>query len=366
MKKTRVAIMLSVLLIATAILVQTVITDQFSLTKAIGELYDTELIKPSNDSTLVISAPITYGQDSESMPYFISDDLLTQISDFDGVDAVYPISMLYNSVMYEGVSSQYNYLNKYYKLSDEVGPDVNYDTVIDLATLDPEPFLTDDEYKLAEDNQKAWTATEGAYGSLVSPRYSLPVIANTTISDEYQLTLLTGVYPKSDSDELLISDKLAITLCASLDECSKIDSLVGTDYEIDLTGWFKAATIPDVTMTGTISGIYLGNRGHNDVITSYQSSLTNKDTLTKHISEYLDIMNDFPDTEIGLGFEEISFNLSQQQREQFDDAIKAAMVDPDFGNYPQLVITTTDKQAVIDAINDLGLDLIITEYEETT
>ncbi len=366
MKKIRIVIMITILIIAIGLLVWNATNSQFSLTSAIGQIYDLDILKPRNENTLVISASITNGEESSNTPYLISDQVVSQISELEGVDAVYPISLIYNSVMFEGINAQYNYLNQNYKLTGEVGPDVHYDTEIDLTVLDPKPFLTEDEYKLAESKNMTWEVYENSYGSLVTPRYPFEVLNNTTLSDTYTLDLLVGDYPQDDSNQLLISDKLAYTICDGLDGCDKIDSLVGTEYDVNLTGWFKAATIPDVTMTGTVSGIYFGNRSGNDVITSYQSSLSRSDALTEMINHHLDLMSGFSDTSIGVGYQQISADLTNKEQEQLDDALSQAVVDPNFGNYPQLVVTVTDKQAAINEINDLGLDLIVTEYEETT
>lgn len=268
--------------------------------------------------------------------------------------------------MYEGVRDQYNYLNEHYKLSQDVGPDVNYDMEIDLVPLDPKPFLTEDEYELAKSKNMTWKVYENSYGSLISPCYPFEVLNNSTISDTYTLDLLVGDYPEDDSNQILISDKLAYTICDSLDDCNKIDSLIGTDYDIKLSGSFKAATIPDVIMTGTISGIYFGNRSGNDVITSYPSNLLQSDLLIKEINDYLNVMSVEPNSGVTIGYEQISSNLDRKQRKQINDALSSAITEPNFGNYPQLVVTVTDKNAAIKEINDLGLDLIITEYKETT
>lgn len=331
--------------------------------------FDQDYISPLNAETLVITAPSLIEGGGKNVEYLFTPEDVSAIKAIDGVETVYPTSSLVNYGLLPGITIASNqYVKDNYQLEGEMVPDVVWDQDIYLTPLDAESFLTTDEYAKVLENNKSWEATEGAYGSVVVPVFPFEVLANTTVDSNYNFDLLVGDYLQNNSDQLLLSDKLAYTICDADSKCQQIDQLIGTQFDLDVSGYFKAANLENVKLSGEISGIYMGNRGYNNVVLSYDSQLAAKDKIEiDQIEQSLELMTynlDQNSGAVNLDVETLKqelIDIAQNQLQKLED-------DEQFGNYPQLIIKLSDQtnaDDVVSAIYDYDKNIYINEYEET-
>ncbi len=257
---------------------ENVLTEQ----ETVKQWYDSEVILPSAKNVLVLTAP--YLTENTTNSYLFDEEDVSMINNLTYIDFVYPTFLSYSPFL-SGINVQNSdYLLEQYETTGTFYKDYVYDTEIELSQISPDTYLDSDQLKVAESENMLWIANEGASGSIISPNYPFAILKETSLGKDYNLNYILGDLPIDDSNQILISDKLAYTYCEKIG-CSTIDELIGQMYTIALNSNEYDVNSSKTSMTGEISGIYFGNRGYNNVITSYDTSLADLDFLTENLVE---------------------------------------------------------------------------------
>lgn len=339
-----------------------------SQSEVVDDGFNEDYISPTNEQTIVLTVPYLVGKSSNTIPYLFTAENVTSLEALEGVDYVYPTASLLSSGFTAGIPMSSNqYVNMVYDVVGDLYPDVVWDQDIDLTPLEANDYLTSEQVEIADENNKLWKVNEGAYGSVVVPMYPFEATSIASLDTNYEMKLLAGDYPADNSNQLLVSDKLAYTICDQREDCSKINDLIGTDLTLTVSGYFKAANIRDVTITGKISGIYMGERGYNNVVLSYDPNLSETDQLTAANVELALKINGSSPSDSQAPIDDLA-QLKMELYSQASSEVKAAEADGSFGLYTQIVVKVSDDvevKSIIDQINQFDRKIYITSYEET-
>lgn len=330
--------------------------------------FNEDYISPTDEQTIVLTIPYLAGKSSNKIPYLFTNENVADLETIEGVEYVYPTASLLSTGYTAGITMSSNqYINKAYDIVGDLYPDVVWDQDIDLTPLEAKDFLTNEQFQIADENNKLWKVTDGGYGSVVVPMYPFEATSIATFDTNYKMKLLAGDYPADSSNQLLLSDKLAYTICDQREDCNKINDLIGTDLSLTVSGYFKAANIQDVTITGNISGIYMAERGYNNVVLSYDPNLSATDQLTAANVELALKINSSSPADNQAPIDDLE-QLKRALYSQASSEVKAAEADGSFGLYTQIVVKVSadvEVKSVIDQINQFDKKIYINRYEET-
>lgn len=354
--------------------VQRVVSDGFYYvlsyninTEARQENFDEDYINPINSRTLVLTTPTIAGNSSDTIPYLFTDENVKQLKNIKGVEFVYPTAGSGQEVFTPGIDyKSANYVSQAYETKGELysDPEITWDQNIEFTPLDPTPFLTSQEVKVVEDFNGMTEPNPGAYGSIVVPHFPFEVTTNTGIDPYYHLKLLVGNYPKDNSNQILLPEQLAYTICDQKQSCNKVDDLIGTDYELNVSGHL----VPSVRIETKISGIYLGNPAYSNVILSYDSTQATNDTLivnSEMMEKQKSVFSDKLKHDYGSNFS-ITDPLKERLYTEVLKAISKAQANGEFGSYAQIVVIVADDadtDQVVKQIEDYDSSIYINETE---
>lgn len=333
-----------------------------------NQLVGSQTILPTNEETVIISAPRFVGKSSKEVPYYFNKEMVEKLENLDYVTSAVPVDGNNAKGYINGTGTITNYISQVYEVSGELAAEVNYDTNIDLEPLEASDYLSDDELAKLEENNADYQVSEVEYASLIVPTYPYQVLINSTLGSNNNFNLLMGSLPENNSNQLLVPDKLAYMICEEDSDCNKIDSLIGTDYSFTVSGDFKAAVINDVTITGKISGIYSDKHGYNNIITSYDenqmgelsfSAIGIEDYARMEVTTYLN--------EIGSDVTERKKDAMTKRLVEETANIEAAKKEGKYGTYPMIVVTVKETSNIKDLLADVkkyDRQIEITTYKE--
>lgn len=316
--------------------------------------FDENYINPTNSHTLVLTTPLIAGNASDTIPYLFTDENVKQLENINGVEFVYPTAGPTQDVFTPGIDyKSTTYVSKSYKVKGELysDPEITWDQNIEFTPLDPTPFLTSEEIKVVEEFNGLTEPNLGAYGSIVVPRFPFEVTSNTGIDAYYPLKLLVGSYPEDNSNQILLPEQLAYTICNQKQSCNKVDDLIGTDYELDVSGHL----VPNVSIETKISGIYLGNPDYSNVILSYDPTQGAEDSLK--------VQPDKVEASETSNYQYLKYKtnsdlsvrdtIKKQLCTEVLKSISEAQASGEFGNYAQIVVEVSDDADVDQVVNQI-------------
>lgn len=166
----------------------------------------------------------------------------------------------------EGIYGENNFAEQY-QVTGELDPDTIYQYQMDLYST-ANRYYSDEEQELIEPSQTVFPDSE--YATLLNPHASYKTLEQADLAKGYTSGLLAGSYPEDGTNQILISHYVAANLCGIKSiGCRAIDDLIGSEYQLPLTGYLADGTVSTVTATVQISGIYLGVENYNDIILAY-------------------------------------------------------------------------------------------------
>ncbi len=153
--------------------------------------------------------------------------------------------------------------------TEKLDPTLQYTYNMKLTKTERSAFLTPEEYSQVQTKLVDYDIAAGEYASLIQPLLDYETLISAQYGEMYYGknldNMMVGEYPKAGTNDMMISVKIAQSICAS-GKCNTVDELVNTPYQLELIAFDKDGKEYTKSIETNISGIYFGTSGSNEFI----------------------------------------------------------------------------------------------------